>query len=65
MSNIVTNLPNLDQEIQRRHPFTCAQPGLPREVVQMGYQPLHDICEALVGRLRVNEDGVLGDVVDG
>ncbi len=65
MSNIRTNLPNLDQEIERRHPLISAQPGLPREVVQMGYETLHDIGETLVGGLRVDEDGVFGDVVDG
>jgi hypothetical protein len=65
MSNIGANLPNLDQEIQRSHPLIRAQSRLACKVVQMGNQTLHNIGQALIGRLRVYDDGVLSDVVDG
>lgn len=64
MPHIAANLPTPDKEIKGRHPLIGAQPRLPREVVEVCDQPLHEILEARIAALRVDTDRVRRDVVD-
>jgi hypothetical protein len=63
MANITTNLANLHQEVQRRHPFSRAQSGLSRKIMQMRNKTLQDVGETPIGSLAVDEDCVFSDVI--
>lgn len=65
MSHITADLPDLDEEVQRRHPLVGAQSGLARKVVQVRDQPLQEVLEARIFGLAVDFDGIRRDVVDG
>lgn len=62
---VVRDLARRDQKLDGRHPLLRRQPRLPRKVVQVRHQPLHDVAEARRWRLRVYHVCVLRDVVDG
>lgn len=64
MSNIRTNLPNPYQEVQRRHPLIRAQSRLACKIVKMRDQPLHHVGESRIWGLRVDDNGILGDIIN-
>lgn len=65
LSHVAADLADLGQEQQAGHPFFGAETGLARKVVQVSDEPLEDVFHALVLAERVDEDDILGDVVDG
>lgn len=65
LSHITAYLTDLRQELQAGHPLFGAEPGLARKVVQVGDQPLQHVLQAGILAEGVDEDDILGDVVDG
>lgn len=65
LSNIRTYLPHLRQELNSLHPFLRTKSRLARKVMHMRDEPFQDIAGSSIRALRVDLDGVLGDVFDG
>ena len=63
--NIATDFPTIDEESKSSHPLVRAEPGFAGEIVKVRYQAGHDVCKPGIVTLRVNTDGVGGNVVDG
>lgn len=63
MPHIGAYLPNLDEKVESRHPLARTQSRLPGEVVEMAHQALHDILEARIISLRVDNNSVLRDII--
>lgn len=65
IADVVGDLAASDEEGDGGHPFVCAETGLAGKVVEVGDEAGHEVGQAGVGGLRVDADGVGGDVVDG
>ena len=65
LSHVTTNLANSGQEVQRSHPFFCAQSCFPSKIMKVGDQAIEDVSEARIRTLGIDADSVLGDVVNG
>lgn len=65
LPNITTNLPRRRQKLNPGHPLFRTQARLARKVMQVRDQPLEHVFHARVLAQRVDEDDIVGDVVDG
>ena len=65
LSHISTYLPRLRQEFDSGHPLVETKACLARKVMEMRDQSLQNIFHARIFAQRVDQNHVLGDVVDG
>ena len=65
LPNIRAHLADFSQEVYARHPFFGAQARLSGKIVHMADEPFQNKGEASIRRLGIDQDGVLGDVVNG
>lgn len=64
LSHVTADLADLSQELDRGHPFICAQACLARKVVHMCDETFEQVLQAWVGTSRVDHVHIFGDVVD-
>lgn len=65
MSHIRARLADCGQEIQRCHPLFRTKSCLSRKIMKMRHQSLHHIFKPLIRALRIDSDGIFGDVIGG
>jgi hypothetical protein len=64
MAHVTANLPARDEEVEGGHPLVRGEASLAREVVEVGDEAGHEVREACVAALGVDEVCIGGDVVD-
>lgn len=63
MPHIATHLPTSHQKVQRRHPLRRAQPRLPRKVMQVRNQPLHEVIDTRIPALRTDSHHIGRNII--
>lgn len=63
LSHITADLADCSQELDRGHPFVCAEARFARKVVHVCHEALEQVFHARVWTSRVDHVHILGDVV--
>jgi len=62
LADVGACLARCGQKLQAGHPFSFAQTGFPRKVMEMSDESLQDVFQSGIRVLRVDQDDVIGDV---
>ena len=65
LSDVSTNLTHSGQKLQCSHPFLRTESCFSSKVMEVCNEALEDVGKTKIWTLRIDADGIFGDVIDG